>query len=97
MEQPIKDFDVTQRKLRETYLSKNRRYGNSFDKSIDRFGIIAAVVRINDKTERLSQLTMGVDESVDESFEDTLLDLANYATMAAAYIERKRRTISEDF
>ena len=41
----------------ETYKAKNYDYGNSFDKSMDEFGLTASVVRMSDKMERLKSLT----------------------------------------
>lgn len=79
-------------KMAETYKAKNHDYGNSFSKSIDEFGLVAAVVRMNDKMERLKSLAkMGSDEIKvkDESIKDTLLDLANYAVMTLVELETK--------
>lgn len=79
-------------KMAETYKAKNHDYGNSFSKSIDEFGLVAAVVRLNDKMERLKSLAkMGSDEIKvkDESIKDTLLDLANYAVMTLVELETK--------
>lgn len=45
-------------------------------------GIIAPVVRMSDKMERIKQLSKGEDIKVkDESLRDTAIDLANYALM----------------
>lgn len=60
---------------------KNHDYGDSFKKSIKEFGIIASVVRMSDKMERVKQLVKVKDSMVDESIRDTLMDLANYAIM----------------
>lgn len=40
----------------ETYVRKNHDYGNSFDKSLDKFGLVASVVRIGDKMNRIESL-----------------------------------------
>lgn len=79
-------------KMAETYKAKNHDYGNSFSKSISEFGLVAAVVRLNDKMERLKSLAkIGSDEIKvkDESIKDTLLDLANYAVMTLVELETK--------
>ena len=44
-------------KMHETYKAKNADYGNSFDKSMDEFGITAAVVRMSDKEIRKMAIT----------------------------------------
>lgn len=73
------------------FCKKNHDYGNSFEKSLDTFGLVAGIVRMNDKFERLVSLK---DPSKDaqiasESLVDTLEDLSNYAAMAACWLKRK--------
>ena len=77
---------ITERML-ETYKKKNADYGSSFDKSMDEFGIIAAVVRMSDKMERLKSLVKKEAKVKDESIEDTLLDLANYCIMTVMHLK----------
>ena len=72
--------------LYKTYLMKNADYGDSFKESLDEDGLIAAVVRMRDKVNRLKSLKDKVGQ-VDESLSDTVLDLANYAIMTAMWIE----------
>lgn len=70
------------------YMDKNSDYGDSFSKSYKEFGIIAPVVRMNDKMERVKQLSKSGDRKVkDESLKDSLIDLANYALMTVIEIE----------
>lgn len=88
-------FNEITTKMAETYKAKNHDYGNAFGKSINEFGLVAAVVRMNDKMERLKSLAkMGPDEIKvkDESVKDTLLDLANYAVMTLVELESKTCT-----
>ena len=82
-------FDAITDELKDTYVKKNHDYGNSFDKSIDKFGLTAAVVRMSDKMERLSSL-INKDAKVDESIRDTVMDLANYCIMTAMYLDNKK-------
>ena len=75
----------------KVFCKKNHDYGNSFEKSLDTFGLVAGIVRMNDKFERLVSLN---DPSKDaqiasESLVDTLEDLSNYAAMAACWMKRK--------
>lgn len=75
--------DIT-KKMAVTYEAKNHDYGNAFGKSVEEFGLVAAAVRMNDKMERIKsliKLQSGEQRVKDESLEDTLLDLANYAVM----------------
>lgn len=72
----------------DTFCRKNHDYGNSFEESLDQFGIVASIVRMSDKMKRLESLT---DESktqqvVSESLLDTLEDMSNYAAMTACWL-----------
>lgn len=68
-------------KMYEIYERKNADYGDSFSKSYGEFGLTASAIRINDKNERFKQLIKKEAQVKDESIEDTLLDLANYAVL----------------
>lgn len=72
------------------YKRKNAAYGNSFDLSIDKYGYTAALVRLEDKKNRLDQLLLQGGAEYDESIQDTCLDLANYAIMLAMYHTTKQ-------
>lgn len=73
--------------LREVYIKKNRDYGDSYAKSLTEHGLIAGVVRMDDKMNRLTSLTKVENALVeDESIEDTLMDLANYAIMTVIWM-----------
>lgn len=69
-----------------TYVRKNHDYGNSFDKSLDKFGLVASVVRMGDKMNRIESLVNKDAKVKDESIKDTLLDLANYAVMTLVWM-----------
>lgn len=73
-------------KIQETYERKNADYGDSFTRSLDKRGLVAAIVRMEDKMNRFDTLIDKPRRVGDESIKDTLLDLANYALMTAAYI-----------
>ena len=75
--------------LHELYEFKNKRYGNSFGETYESLGIISAVTRILDKTNRLTQLATTDLQGGDESLRDTLVDLANYAIMTIMEIDRE--------
>ena len=81
----------------DTFCRKNHDYGNSFEESLDQFGIIASLVRMQDKMLRLQSLT---DESKkqqvgSESLLDTLEDLSNYAAMTACWLRGIREEDGE--
>lgn len=76
--------------MAKTYAAKNHDYGNSFEQSCNKFGIIAAVVRMGDKMNRLESLVVKRAEVKDESIKDTLLDLANYAIMTVMWMNKTK-------
>ena len=81
----------------DTFCRKNHDYGNSFEESLDQFGIVASIVRMSDKMKRLESLT---DESKtqqvgSESLLDTLEDLSNYAAMTACWLKGIREEDGE--
>lgn len=72
--------DITEQML-HTYIKKNRDYGGAFERGMERDGIISAITRMYDKLDRLHSLKDKDPEVVEETVEDTLMDLANYAIM----------------
>lgn len=76
----------------ETYVRKNHDYGNSFDKSLDKFGLVASVVRIGDKMNRIESLVQKKAMVQDESIRDTLLDMANYAIMTVMWMDNQHKS-----
>lgn len=70
----------------QTFLDKNSDYGNSFEKSLDDLGIVAGIVRIGDKYNRVRNLIKNK-QNVSESISDTLNDMANYCMMLAVWLE----------
>lgn len=81
-------MDITTN-MAKTYAAKNHDYGNSFEQSCDKFGIIASVVRLGDKMNRIESLTTKEAEVKEESIKDTLLDLANYAIMTVMWLNQQ--------
>lgn len=71
-------------KLNVIYRAKNTDYDDSFGKGIDAMGYTSAVVRMQDKMNRIQSLLLKDSTNapcVKESVCDTLLDLANYSLM----------------
>ena len=78
--------------MAETFAVKNKKYGNSFEVSLDKYGLIAALTRMSDKFNRAENLILNNDNGTeDESILDTLLDLANYCVMTVAYLENNQK------
>lgn len=78
--------------LNNTYEKKNHDYGDSFNETFKKLGIISAVTRITDKYNRLVSLCTLPEEErkvKDETISDTLLDLANYCIMCEMALREK--------
>ena len=78
--------------------AKNADYANTDDpfsnfEAVEAFGISTAegfITRMVDKLRRISNLISREAAVKDESIEDTLLDLANYALLFRVYLEQKK-------
>lgn len=79
----ISKYKTIQAELFELYRKKNADYGDSFYETYSKFGLISTCIRIHDKMKRLESLSKKdeVGEVKDESVDDTLRDIANYAIM----------------
>lgn len=82
-------IDITN-SLTKIYQAKNQDYGNSFEKSLYKFGLVASIIRLSDKMNRIESLSQTKAKVKDESIEDTLLDLANYAIMTVIWLRKSR-------
>ena len=82
----------------KTFCKKNSDYGNSFEESLDKHGIVASVVRMGDKMNRLESLTddSKTQQVGSESLLDTLEDLSNYAAMTACWLKGVRAEDGEE-
>ena len=75
--------------IHDTYKRKNADYGNSFGEQFIEYGLLSAVIRLDDKMRRLKQLLKNEAQVKNESIRDTLLDLANYAIMTIMELDKK--------
>lgn len=86
-------------KLTTIYSQKNHDYGDSFGETFRKLGPISAITRMSDKFNRLCSLITLPDEErkvKDESIEDTLMDLANYAIMTLLEMQMKKNEATHD-
>ena len=74
--------------IRQLYNRKNADYGNSFDKTLDEFGLVASATRMSDKFNRFKSLIQNPAQVSDEKIEDTLIDLASYAMMTIKWMRQ---------
>ena len=89
--QNVKRFNELAQRMCKLYENKNADYGNSFDISLDKYGLIAALTRMSDKFNRMESLILKNDRKVkDEKLEDTMIDLANYAMMTVLWMKNNK-------
>lgn len=95
--QSISDAQLTQAnrirsacsELAELLVRKNHDYGDSFSQQYGKYGLMSALIRMDDKMRRLETLQQAESKAqVDESIGDTLLDLAGYALLT--YVEQSK-------
>lgn len=74
----------------DLYQRKQADYGDSAAKTFNEWGLVSFLVRMEDKMNRVINLTQkqGETKVADEKIEDTLLDLANYSIMALIELDR---------
>ena len=87
----VKQFIYITNNMAKTYAAKNHDYGNSFEQSLDKFGLLASLVRMGDKMNRLESLNNKNAEVKDESIKDTLLDLASYSIMTVMWLNKNNK------
>lgn len=97
----VKNFNELAQKMCELYEKKNADYGDSFNTSLDKYGLISALTRMSDKFNRVENLILNKDDDgnfvqnnqkvKDEKLEDTLVDLANYAMMTVLWIKNNSK------
>jgi len=77
--------------MRETYEKKNSDYGNSFAETIQEFGFIPAVARINDKVKRMKNIVKGQKMNIkNESLRDTILDTSVYCILTIMELDNQK-------
>lgn len=82
----VQFFREITNQMSDLYEQKNTAYGDSFGRSVEKYGLISALTRISDKFNRLENLILHPDvDQDDERVIDTLKDLASYCIMT--YIE----------
>lgn len=84
----LEEFRQVVSELGEIYQNKNHDYGDSFAAILHDFGLISTVIRLWDKVLRLQTLSQRDAKVKDESIEDTLMDIANYAIMTVAEMRK---------
>ena len=88
----VQRFRRISQDLANLYALKNEDYGDSFGRSVEKYGLISALTRISDKFNRLESLILahGNAKVSDESLDDTLKDLAAYCIMTLVAREQQK-------
>lgn len=95
-EQFLENYETTLNELANTFFLKNERYGNSFTDTIEDYGLVASIVRITDKFNRMTTLFKNTELGCDdEPLKDTMLDMANYLIMTVAYMKEEDKPNDE--
>lgn len=84
-----KRYDAVLKEMKDTYDRKNSDYGNSFEKTLNEFGLTPGIAQIYHKFERVKQLVKSPDAKVNESMRDSLLDMCNYIAMTVAWMDKE--------
>lgn len=82
-------YDAVLKEMKDTYDRKNSDYGNSFEKTLNEFGLTPGIAQIYHKFERVKQLVKSPDAKVNESMRDSLLDMCNYIAMTVAWMDKE--------
>lgn len=83
-------FEMVTAEMLNMYQRKNADYGNSFSETIQEFGYIPAVARINDKVKRMKNIVKGQKMNIEsESLRDALLDTANYCVLTIVELDNQ--------
>ena len=81
-------MDAILNEIRQLHNRKNADYGDSFDKTLNEFGLVASATRMSDKFNRFKSLIKNPAQVSDEKIEDTLIDLASYAIMTIKWMRQ---------
>ena len=82
--------------LHEIYVKKNHDYGDSFSKNFDEYGLIYPEMHIKEKFDRFKSLRTSAAMVVNESIEDTLLDMANYCILTVLEMRKLNEVVEEE-
>lgn len=88
----VEMFRTLANEMADLYEKKNAAYGNSFSRSVEKYGIIAGLTRLSDKFNRAENLILGAKNDVaDENLADTLMDMASYSIMLLMELPNAKR------
>jgi len=80
-------------KMVELLLKKRADYGDNFEKSTDKFGLMSPLIRMQDKLNRLTNLVKNGTMPQNESIEDTFKDLLGYSALSLIWLKDQDDTV----
>lgn len=90
MEKPSTFIDIAESQIR-LYESKNADYGNAADKLFESYGLNYYLIMLEQKLLRIKNLYNKTDKANNESIEDSLLDMSNYAILAVESMRKEAK------
>lgn len=88
-DEQVETFASIVKNMTELYAKKNHDYGNAFGEIIKEVGLPYGVGKLKEKLKRIETL-INAKAEVNESLEDSLIDLACYSVMTLDYLKRKK-------
>ena len=87
--QEIDAFQSITNRLHDIYVQKNHDYGDSFHQIFEKRGMAYALGHIEEKMLRIDSLQDSENAVANESYVDSIRDLANYSILTLMELERK--------
>ena len=76
--------------LAELYEKKNTLYGDSFNRQMHKYGLVAGCIPLDNKLSRIISIVQGAEDN-GESLEDSLIDLASYSIIFLIHLKEKKQ------
>lgn len=91
------NFETLSGVLAQTLIEKNHAYNNSYDDTVDTYGLTTIGVRLEDKYNRIKNLLLRKELGEnDEKLIDSLLDNAGYSILAINYLVKRNKVSQND-
>lgn len=91
------NFETLSGVIGQTLLEKNHAYNNSYDDTVDTYGLITIGIRLEDKYNRIKNLLLRNELGEnDEQLIDSLLDNAGYSILAINYLVKRNKVSQND-
>lgn len=90
IEREVEIFADIEKHMLDIFRRKRADYGPTTTETFEKFGAVSMLVRMHDKLGRLDNLALRENRPfvVQESIQDTLIDLANYAIIMLIELEK---------